>query len=197
MARVYLAGPDVFRADAKVHYAALVELCAKHGIIPLHPFDSGDQDNAVTSAQIRARCISQLDQADAIIANITPFRGPHMDPGTAWELGYAEARGLPVFLWTNDPRPMAERIKLLSKAAEPRDADGHLIEDFGHVENLMISHPGVPVAATPEEAIAAAAEYVQRVERARALKLGLGSKVVIALIVSFVLSFIVNRIVGW
>lgn len=197
MVRVYLAGPDVFRADAAQHYDALVALCSQHGLKALHPFDGGDQDNAVTSAEIRARCISQLDRADGIIANITPFRGAHMDPGTAWELGYGEARGLPVFLWTNDPRPMVARIDALPGDSGLRDSDGHLVEDFGHVENLMIAHPGAPVATTAEEAVAAAADHLHRIARARAMKLGLVPKIAIALIASFVLSFIVNRIVGW
>ncbi|MFG1465380.1 nucleoside 2-deoxyribosyltransferase [Xanthobacter sp. DSM 24535] len=197
MARVYLAGPDVFRLDAGSHYQELVALCAAHGLQALHPFDASDQAQEMSSAAIRARCIAQIHRSDAIIANITPFRGAHMDPGTAWELGYGEARGLQVFLWTEDARPMTERISASAGENGLRDADGHLVEDFGHPENLMIAHPGVPVAHHPREAIAAAAEYLHRMERARALRLGLGSKIAIALVASFVIRFVVNRLVGW
>ena len=42
-----------------------------------------------------------MDGVDLVIANMTPFRGPSMDVGTAVELGYSFARGLPVFGYTN------------------------------------------------------------------------------------------------
>ena len=34
-----------------------------------------------------------MDAADAIIANLTPFRGPSADAGTVYELGYMAGRG--------------------------------------------------------------------------------------------------------
>ena len=34
-----------------------------------------------------------MDAADAIIANLTPFRGPGADAGTVYELGYMAGRG--------------------------------------------------------------------------------------------------------
>ncbi len=104
--------------------------------------------------------MAEIDASDALIANITPFRGPHMDPGTAWEIGYAEARGKPVILWSADSRLLASRVG----AATPtgwRDADGHAVEDFGGRENLMIAPAGTLVHDTPRAAIAAAAELLQ------------------------------------
>ena len=34
-----------------------------------------------------------MDQADVIIANLTPFRGPSADAGTVYELGYMLGKG--------------------------------------------------------------------------------------------------------
>ena len=33
--------------------------------------------------------IQKIDECSAVIANITPFRDPGMDAGTAFEIGYA------------------------------------------------------------------------------------------------------------
>ena len=42
-----------------------------------------------------------MDSADAIIANLTPFRGIAADTGTCFELGYMCAQGKPAFAYTN------------------------------------------------------------------------------------------------
>ena len=44
-----------------------------------------------------------MDAADAIIANLTPFRGPGADPGTVYELGYMAGRGKLCLGYCNDP----------------------------------------------------------------------------------------------
>ncbi len=176
MARVYLAGPEVFRPDAAAEGERLRAICAGHGLSAIYPLDGGSAEDHALG--IRARCILGLRAADAVVANISPFRGAHMDPGTAWEIGFAQARGLPVFLWSCDPRPMAERIPAADGDGTPRDADGHLIEDFGQPENLMIAPPGTPVHASPEAAIAAAAHHI---ELAGELRIGLLPKILIAL----------------
>jgi len=73
------------------------------------------------------RCVECMDRVDLVIANMTPFRGPSMDVGTAVEVGYAYARGLPVFGYTN----IADDYDV--RAA----ADGMTIEAFGMCDNLM------------------------------------------------------------
>lgn len=72
--------------------------------------------------------MTQLDEADAVIANLTPFRGPSADVGTAWELGYAAGRGLPVFAYTGALDHYGARVRV----------DGLLIEDFDLADNLML-----------------------------------------------------------
>jgi nucleoside 2-deoxyribosyltransferase len=41
------------------------------------------------------------NSAEAIIANLTPFRGIAADPGTCFELGYMCAQGKAAFAYTN------------------------------------------------------------------------------------------------
>lgn len=136
--RLYLAGPEVFRPDAAAEgerLKRLARLADAEGIFPL------DGEPVHAAATIKQRCQQMIDAADAVVANISPFRGHHMDPGTAWEIGYAEARGKPVHLWSADPRPLRDRIPagLQFEADGWRDDDGHLVEDHELAENLMIA----------------------------------------------------------
>jgi nucleoside 2-deoxyribosyltransferase len=130
--KVYLAGPDVFRPNASqilATHARACEACGLHALIPL--------DESLTAAEsIFVGNVRLIDDADAVIADITPFRGPHCDVGTAWEIGYATAKGVPVFAYSQDPRPLIARIA----GTDGRDGAGCLIEDFGLVENLMIAN---------------------------------------------------------
>lgn len=136
--RIYLAGPDVFRRDAELVGEQLKLHCALAGAEGIYPLDGEPLHDAVS---IRQRCITMIDAADILVANISPFRGHHMDPGTAWEIGYAQARGKPVHRYSRDRRTLRERVPATLDATEwvYRDAEGYLIEDLGLPENLMIA----------------------------------------------------------
>ena len=47
---------------------------------------------------------------DLMIVNLTPFRGPSADVGSAYEMGFMRALGRPIFAYSNDARPFAERV---------------------------------------------------------------------------------------
>lgn len=160
-ARIYLAGPDIFRRDAFARGEELKRMCAAYDVEGLYPLDCCPLQD---SEDIRRQCTAMLQSADAVVADISPFRGKHMDPGTAWEIGYAEALGKPVFLWSTDTRPMVERIvgELdIEHGVKVRDADGMSIEDFGKPENLMISNSRSFVYGRPELAIDQAAGLLE------------------------------------
>ena len=192
MARVYLAGPEVFRPDAVAEGLRLQAICAAHGLEGLYPLDGCAPDDTATA--IRQRCQAGISRVDAVVANISPFRGAHMDPGTAWEIGFAEARGLPVFLWSNDVRALKERVPSVHGPDGLRDLDGHMLEDFEQPENLMIAPPGIAVWSSPEEAITAAA---RQLNLNQSLRMGLGAKILIALAISMLASYIAQRLIGW
>ena len=157
MPAVYLAGPEVFFPDVEAVAARLKALCAARGLVGLFPTDAERPSHAgiSTARAIYLGNVALIDRSDAVIADISPFRGAGMDPGTAWEIGYAIARGLPVFAYSHDLRPYAERVGPAGHGPRgPIDADGLLVEDFGLVENLMITESVVAVDGDAEAAIA-------------------------------------------
>ena len=159
--RVYLAGPGVFHPDADELAKELRGLCNRHGLDGLWPAE-GDRGILRTSRAIFEANIRLLRSADAVIAEISPFRGPNVDDGTAWEIGFACALEKPVFAWTNHPDPLAWRIE--GRTAEDgvlRDRDGCMIEDFAAPANLMIAEACRSISSRPEAAIAAAAKHFQ------------------------------------
>lgn len=155
--RIYLAGPTVFQADADDAGARLVALCAKYGCEGLYPLDFA-LDGDMSAATIQSACLRELRTAQAVVADLSPFRGPHADDGTAFELGFAHALGLPIWAYTTDARPLIERIPgTRSSTGHVRDNAGWLIENFGRAHNSMLSETVVHLSSTPEESIRLAA----------------------------------------
>ena len=145
MTRVYLAGPDLFVHDAVNIGRRKVELCARHGLIGLYPLDNAiDPAAKDTSLRIYRGNENMMMEADAIIANLTPFRGPGADAGTVYELGYMAGRGKLCLGYSNDPSSYADRVRKFSdvNSRDGRlvDALGLTVEDFGLSDNLMMVH---------------------------------------------------------
>jgi nucleoside 2-deoxyribosyltransferase len=143
--KIYLAGPDVFLPDALDIGRRKVELCARHGLTGLYPLDNAVDPTAKdVSLQIFRGNEAMMIEADAIIANLTPFRGPGADPGTVYELGYMAGRGKLCLGYSNDPSCYADRVRgfTVVKAHEGYliDAKGLVVEDFGLADNLMMIH---------------------------------------------------------
>ena len=137
--RIYLAGPDVFYPDAAMRGRAMVALCTRHGHQGIYPLDSlypsgSKQEQACWIYKANTRLI---DSCDVVIANLNPFRGEEPDSGTAFEVGYAIAKGKTVYGYLDDVRTQRERHGCAT------DTEGRLIEDFSLPINLML---GVPVS---------------------------------------------------
>ena len=82
-----------------------------------------------------------MRSCDALIANLTPFRGVSMDCGTAFEVGFVRALGRPVLGYTNvtaDYRARCEAYRRSAPALPDADCPEAQIEDFDGAENLMI-----------------------------------------------------------
>ena len=102
--RVFLAGPEVFLPDAiqmgkrkkelslKYGFEGVFSLDAEMDVSDLQPREAGLQKGR-SNEKLIASC-------DALIANITPFRGPSADVGTVYEIGFARARGMIVYAYT-------------------------------------------------------------------------------------------------
>jgi nucleoside 2-deoxyribosyltransferase len=143
--KIYLAGPDVFLPDAIAIGRRKVELCARHGLTGLYPLDNAvDLAAKDASLQIFRGNQAMMIEAHAIIANLTPFRGPGADAGTVYELGYMAGRGKLCLGYTNDPSLYADRVRQFTEVTSGGerliDARGMTVEDFTLSDNLMMIH---------------------------------------------------------
>ncbi|KAI9018880.1 nucleoside 2-deoxyribosyltransferase, partial [Hyaloraphidium curvatum] len=170
--QVYLAGPDVFLPDHAGAAASLKSMCAARGLDGLFPMDAVLV--APTARNIYVANVDMVRRADAVIANLDPFRGPGMDSGTAFEVGFAAALGKPVFAYLDPgklPRSYALRCRAIDPDARERadgsweDSKGLAIEHFQHrdgrdlEENLMICEAVEGVYSSFEEAADACARH--------------------------------------
>lgn len=137
----YLAGPVVFQPNAAQVLGERVQLCRSLGMDATPPADNGEhaQEGVELARAIYAGNLDRMFQCNAVIANISPFRGPNMDPGTAFEIGWFAGKGAPVVLWSEDPHDLRKRVNDWEGHREHLDREGLLIEDFGLPENLMIA----------------------------------------------------------
>jgi nucleoside 2-deoxyribosyltransferase len=157
---VYLAGPDVFFPEVAEHAAGLKAALAARGMIGLFPFDSALEPAQFPDRKTFGLAIGRgneglMRRADIIMANIQPWRGVEADDGTSYEIGFMAALGKLIVLYTNDPRPFAERIiddvyggDLYQDGPDRRGTrDRMLIEEFdGFADNLMLINAAVTSA---------------------------------------------------
>ena len=157
--RIYLAGPDLFYPNAQARYARLKALCAEHGLEGVAPTDGQPTTLTVTHDSNGARLLYRHDIAllracDGVLANITPFNGLEPDAGTAYEIGFAAALGLPICTYCLDGMDTLQRAWQSGRLIDQdgRDDDGLLVENFGLPANLMLcaEHSSFP---DPEKAV--------------------------------------------
>jgi nucleoside 2-deoxyribosyltransferase len=145
MRGIYLAGFDVFRADAAAHGECLKALCREYGFVGLYPLDNtlpAGLAGREAAQWIYAQNLRLLQHADLVMANLNTFRGAEPDSGTAFEVGYAAALGKPVWGYTDDARPLVRQVGAGRDPADPArvvDAQGYTVEDFGLSVNLMLA----------------------------------------------------------
>jgi nucleoside 2-deoxyribosyltransferase len=147
---VFLAGPDLWFPDAAEHLARKHAMCEAAGFAPVGGRGDGlveTEPSEAMAREIYALALERLRAADAVIVNLTPWRGPNADPGTAFEAGFASALGKPVFAYLNvDGEDEAEyrgRVEAMIGAVPDqdgrwRDLDGGEIEGFDLPENVML-----------------------------------------------------------
>ncbi|MBX7249159.1 MAG: nucleoside 2-deoxyribosyltransferase [Caulobacteraceae bacterium] len=164
IASIYLAGPDAWFPDAVEHDLSKRALCQSAGFRAVTAFDNetseGDRSE-VLARELYAETARRLRQSDALIANLTPWRGPGCDPATAFAVGFMAALGKPVFAYLNvaetDEADYRERVERRTGASpDPagvwRDVDGAEVEDFGLPESLLlwVEARGFFLIVTPE-----------------------------------------------
>ena len=139
--KIYIAGPDVFERDAVEIGRKYKAICEKYGHEGLYPLDN----ECDSSAEIYKGNISLIDEADAVVANGNEFRGV-MDVGTAFEVGYAAAKGKKICIYMDDTRSLIEKYG-------EKDEKGRITEDFGKPLNLMLAEAAEIIPGTFEDCI--------------------------------------------
>lgn len=152
--KLYLAGPEVFLANAREVLDAKAEMTRGYGFEPICPGDISIEPDPVRhnfGLKISAVDEGMMNAADGVIANLTPFRGIAADVGTAFELGYMCAQGKLVAAYTNIAASHFDRTAefyggreaiAVDDAGRKRAPDGMSIEDFEMIDNLML-HGGI------------------------------------------------------
>lgn len=144
MKKIYLAGPEVFLPNAKEIGEKKKKLCEKYGFEGIFPLDNEIDVSKLTPHEIGliigAVNESLIQICDLVIANITPFRSPSLDVGTAYEIGYAKASNLTIFAYSTTSELFSERVSLFLglDIRAKTDRMGMQIERFEMVDNLMI-----------------------------------------------------------
>ena len=157
--KIYLAGPEVFLPDPIAKgadkYAAIERfnqeiLSGKNfHFVGLYPMDAQldvqideSAETPATAMHIFQADVALMDESDLIIANITRFRGPSADVGTAFEMGYMYAQGKPVFAYYNmqetyatDDQRQASVFDYASPDSDARTDYAKKVRDFaaGHL----------------------------------------------------------------
>lgn len=149
--RIYLAGPEVFLANAREIGARKQAICACHGLVGVFPTDEEGAADPALSLREQGLAISgamehAMQSCDAMIVNLTPFRGPSADVGSAYEMGFMRALGRPIFAYSNDGRLFVERVAAYCggmlrqrPTGEHEDPEGMAVESFALHDNLMLA----------------------------------------------------------
>lgn len=162
--KIYLAGPEVFAPNPLELGRRKKEICERHGLIGIFPMElvrldtttpKLDQGLAVYDVMERA-----MSDCDAIIVNMTPYHGPSMDAGSAFEMGFMRAQNKPIFAYSNTGQLFSDRVLAFWDGGvttrpngEREGSDGMALEEFDMHDNLMLDgsvrrSTGVIVAGT-------------------------------------------------
>ena len=148
MKKLYIAGPEVFLPNAREQMDRKAALVRQYGFVPLCPGDLDIPPQKTKKAfglAISKVNEGMMNDADGIIANLTPFRGEWADVGTVFELGDLCARGKLVAAYSNGADDHYQRLLRYSDGQITEGSDGYRrgpdglsLEDFEMADNLML-----------------------------------------------------------
>ena len=189
----YLAGPDVFFPHAEEIGRQKIAYLQGLGVIGHYPLDNEVPAALLAKPAQASRFIADANETmmldccgagriGLILANMSPFHGPSMDVGTAFEVGFMAAlshrNNVIIVGYTSDARSFEERVveqihggwsAVTHRNGIPHGADGTMIEAFGGADNLMITaaiaRTGGAILPTFEDAARFGATAARRLER--------------------------------
>lgn len=184
---IYLAGPEVFLPNpiaAGEEKKQLIKRLSEERNWPfklagLYPMDNeipNFKPDRVTGIVIYEANIKLMQEADYVAANMVRFRGPSMDVGTAFEMGFMRGLNKPVFayyesypFYQTDEKPglYAERVKAFYQVSADnpeKDVHGQTVENFEMSDNLMmigaLNDSATEIKMTFEEVVEAIAQDI-------------------------------------
>lgn len=161
--KIYLAGPSVFHPESARIAQLMKNMCEESGSIGLYPLDNEisphEGPNAKFAMGLAIFCANteMIDECDAVVADLSPFRGPSADVGTVWEIAYAHGKGKIITGFTTSHQNYRNRVidneirDAKPSRYEKMDEDGLTldnitydsgnlsVEDFDMQDNLMIT----------------------------------------------------------
>jgi len=167
MHRIYLAGPDVFLPNPQEQAEKLKSACSAFGLKGVFPLDTelalDDLPPKEKARRIFSANVGLIQSCQGVLANMTPFRGPSMDVGTAWEMGCAYALGLPIVGYTTNTRYYSDRVDVFRETS-PGNLffDPEFVEDFDLIDNLMLDCSTISVRVTFELAAEALSQHLAK-----------------------------------
>jgi len=107
---IYLAGPLFSRAELEYNLK-LKDMLLNNGFSVFLPQEDAEDSALERESQnqeyIFMKCVEGVDASDIVVAVLD---GVDVDSGTAWEIGYAYAKGKPVIGLRTDFRELADGI---------------------------------------------------------------------------------------
>lgn len=112
--RIYLAAP-LFSEAERAYNAKLAALLEENLFEVYLPQEAGDDSAARGETEQQNLFLKNCDALDASDIIVAVIDGADADSGTAWEMGYASARGKPVFAVRTDFRRVGrhEHVNLM------------------------------------------------------------------------------------
>lgn len=161
--KIYLAGFDVFRADAREYGERLKALCTQFGFEGVFPLDNEVPEGLEGPQRAHWICQANLElirQCDTVMANVNPFRGAEPDSGTVFEMGFGHALGKTVWAYTDVAETLVDQAgaEWDPEHLRHRDLQGYTVEDFGLNLNLMLACSAQVVVGDAKDCLEAMAQ---------------------------------------
>lgn len=129
---IYIAGPECFYKDGNAQLDVMRRRSESFGFDVSLPNDNplklDHADLRLNADAIFKNCANSMNRSTAIICDLEFYRGPDVDGGSVYELGMAYARGIRVYGYTRDKRPMVWKYQgSILKNGKIYDQKGRLL----------------------------------------------------------------------
>lgn len=161
--KVYLSGPDFNHPQAEQILNDKKMICERYGLegvaindakIDTSPIARRKLDLPIYRLKqlnpgitIYYAVVELIASCDVLIANMDPFRGPSMDVGAAFEMGYMTAAGKPIVGYSSNRQSYSDRVaslyELMDQPVVERNgraytSDGWTVESFALPDSHMV-----------------------------------------------------------